>query len=67
MMIQLMLIFSYHFRNLDSQTSKNSRYLRYLIQQDLRQQDLRQQDLRQLHFQMLDFQRLLILIELHHT
>jgi len=45
MMIHLMLIFSYHLRNLDSQTLKNSRYLRYLIQQDLRQQDLRQQDL----------------------
>ena len=62
MMIQLMLIFSYHFRNLDSQTLKNSRYLRYLIQQDLRQQDLQQ-----LHFRMLNFQRLLILIELHYT
>ena len=50
-----MLIFSYHLRNLDSQTSKNSRYLRYLIQQDLRQQDLRQQDLQQQDLQQLHF------------
>ena len=44
-MIHLMLIFSYHLCNLNSQTLKNFRYLHYLIQQDLQQQDLQQQNL----------------------